>query len=122
MLELKNTSLQLQRKECEQMKRNTALIAILMIGVPAVTGIDLGSLRLSSDTWLERLVIGGLALGVTGNAIGGRFLKRRRQQRACWAWMWVHAAVLLVAILAQQGWIHFDWLREFLDELGRWVG
>jgi hypothetical protein len=101
---------------------NTALIAILMIGVPAVTGIDLGSLRLSSDTWLERLVVGGLALGVTGNAFAGGLLKRRRQRRACWAWMLVHAAVLLVAILAQQGWIHFDWLREFLDQLGRWAG
>ena len=98
---------------------NAALLAVLLIGIPAVTGIDLGSLRLSSDHWLERLTIAGLIVGMTANGLTGFLVRQRRRRAVCWGWTFLYAALLIVAVLSREGYIHFDWLRDFLDSLGR---
>lgn len=86
-----------------------------MIGVPAITGVSLGSLRLSSDSWLQRLMVGGLGLGVALNGLVAWNTRPRRQRRACRGWMVLHATILAVAVAAYLDWIDFEWLRHTLQ-------
>jgi hypothetical protein len=99
---------------------NIGLIAILLVGVPAVTGISLGALRVSSDHWLGRLVMGGLALGVVVNGMVVIASRNRKERSVCLGWMLLHAAVLGVAWLAHLGWIEFGWLRDLLRRMAGW--
>jgi hypothetical protein len=94
---------------------NAALLVILMIGVPAVTGFTLGSLRISSYPWLQRLLLAGLGVGVAGNLLMGWWCRPRRQRKAYRGWALLHAAILAMAILTYSGWMDFDWLRELLQ-------
>jgi len=98
---------------------NAGLIVVLMIGVPAVTGIELGSLRISSNRWLQRLLLAGLGLGVGLNLAMGWWCRPRRQRAAYRGWTLLHAAMLTVAMLTYSGRIHFDWLRDFLNQARR---
>ncbi len=96
---------------------NAALISTLLVGVPVVTGISLGALRVSSNTWLERLLIGGLGLGILANGLLGWSSRYRKERAACFGWIYLYAAILTVAVLAHLGWIHFDWLKNGLGRL-----
>lgn len=98
---------------------NAALLAVLMVGIPTVTGIDLGALRLSSDTWWERLTIGGLVVGLAMNGLAALWLGRQRQRLVCWGWSLLHTVLLTCAVLAFTGQIHFKWLRTALEFLSR---
>lgn len=96
---------------------NTAWIALLMIGVPSITGIDLGSLRISSNHWLQRLIVAGLGSGLVLNLAMSWRCRPIRQRRSYRGWMLVHAAILTVALLSYSGQIHFDWLRDLLQRV-----
>lgn len=99
---------------------NAALIAVLLVGVPSITGVRLlGSLRLSSDYWLQRLLLAGLGLGVLLNLLMGWWCRPRRQRTAYRGWTLLHAGLLAVAVLTYSGRIHFDWLDDSLRQLRR---
>ena len=96
---------------------NAALLAVLLVGVPAVTGVSLGTLRVSSNAWLERLVLAGLGLGVLANGLlvwGSGF---RKERGVCMGWMGLHLTILGVALMAHFGWIEFGWLKDWLKRL-----
>ncbi|MCL4181005.1 MAG: hypothetical protein KJ072_25080 [Verrucomicrobia bacterium] len=99
---------------------NVALLAVLLVGVPAVTGVSLGVFRISSPDWLGRLLLGGLALGVLANGLLGWGTRHRQERAILLGWMFLHAALLLVVLLAHFGWIEFGWLREWLDRAAKW--
>jgi hypothetical protein len=98
---------------------NAVLIGILMVGVPAITGVEFGGLRISSTQWIQRLLVGGLGLGLAANFLMGWGCRPRPQRAAYRGWMLLHAGFLVVAMLTFSGLIHFKWLRVFLQELGR---
>jgi len=98
---------------------NTAWIALLMIAVPSITGIELGSLRISSNRWLQRLILAGLGSGLALNLAMSWRCRPNRQRAAYRNWMLLHAAILTVALLTYSERIHFDWLRDLLQGVRR---
>jgi hypothetical protein len=100
---------------------NVALLAILLVGVPAVTGISLGQVRVSSVKWLERLVMGGLALGVAANAAARWASSHRKERSVFLGWMILHGSLLGTGLLAHFGWIDFGWLKDWLGRMASWL-
>jgi hypothetical protein len=101
---------------------NVALLATLLVGMPVVTGVRFGELRLSSAVWLERLVLGGLALGVSAN-VAARWISGNRKERGIlFGWAIVHGSLLAVGFMAFVGWIDFVWLKQWLMGIRSWMG
>jgi len=95
---------------------NLLLLVILLLGAPAAAGLDGGLVAIWSSTWLERLVIAGLGVGVAANAIGGWGFGWRRHRLACLGWAGLHLAILAVGLMAHWGWIDFRWLEKLVSQ------
>lgn len=94
---------------------NSALLVIVLVGIPAVTSLRLGSIRLLSDPKLQMLTLCGLALAGAANLVGAWLLKRdRKTRRACGAWALLFGIILAAEFLYVRGFIRFGWLKEFL--------
>ncbi len=92
----------------------TALVLIL-VGIPAITSLQFGSLQLGSVPIARQLILGGCTLSVALNFLGAVWLaKGKRARNLCRNWAFVMAALLLVHVLLFKGYIHFDWLKESL--------
>jgi len=94
---------------------NSALMVIILIGIPAITSLRFGSIRLNSNPKLQMLTLGGLALASAGNLIGALFLTvDKKTRRACGAWALLFGIILAAEFLYVRGFIRFGWLKEFL--------
>jgi len=95
---------------------NVLWLAVVLIGVPAITSVDLGALRLGSDHWSDQLLFAGLGLGVAANGLLDLFVLRSRpERRCCRGWLVVFGILLAVALLEAFGVIDFQWLKEGLN-------
>jgi hypothetical protein len=94
---------------------NSALLVIVVIGIPAVTSLRFGSIRLNSNPKLQMLTLGGLALAGIAN-LGGALLLRgdKKTRRSCGAWTLLFGIILAAEFLYIRGFIRFGWLKEFL--------
>jgi hypothetical protein len=94
---------------------NAGLLVVVFIGFPAITGRNLGSLRLSYHGILYQLTVGGLIAGVALNAILAWIAVRKRKERwMCVSWGLLMGVFLFVVIGQAAGWLHFRWLKEWL--------
>ena len=94
---------------------NGALLALLLIGVPAVAGRRLGNWELLSVSASQMLTFWGLALAAAGNGAAARFLiKGRKDRKYCWEWAAVFAALLGIEYAFVRGWLDFHWLQRAL--------
>ena len=94
---------------------NSALLVIVLIGIPAITSLRFGSIRLLSDPKLQMLTLGGLGLAGAANFAGALLLKRDRKTRhACGAWALLFGIILAAEFLYVHGYIHFRWLKKLL--------
>jgi len=94
---------------------NSALLVIILIGIPAIVSARIGRLRLSSDPQLQRLTLGGLGLVGACNLAGAFFLRKDRKGRhACGAWALLFGLTLAAEFSYTRGYIDFDWLKRFL--------
>lgn len=94
---------------------NLSWLVLVLIGVPAITGRNLGWLRLSDSPLMHRLIMWGLALGMFGNVCGAIYLARGpKPKKLCWQWFTAFALILTVEYLFVRHYINFNWLKEFL--------
>ena len=94
---------------------NCALLALLLIGLPAATHAQWGDWQIASATTGRRLLFGGLAIGVAGNVLAGLAIaKARKGKILCWEWTAVFAGLLLVCWGFARGDFNFNWLKQAL--------
>jgi hypothetical protein len=97
---------------------NVLLLIVVLIGIPAITSLRFGSIRLSSDPKRQTLTLAGLGLAAVANLLVAAFaMKDRKGRKACWAWALLFAMVLAAEYGYIRGYIDFQWLKDAL----RWL-
>jgi len=94
---------------------NCVLLALLLIGLPAATHVQLGDWQIASVSTGRHLLLWGLIIGVIGNILAGRFMvKGRKGKVLCWEWTAVFIGILLVYWGYTRGYFSFNWLKQTL--------
>lgn len=97
---------------------NGAWLIVVLVGVPAVTSMQLGELGLSSLPEFRMLTLAGMAAGAAGNLVCG-WLRVAKPRKLWWHWTFVYVAGLGVYLLMFSGHLRFGWLKEALLWLKR---
>ena len=94
---------------------NLTLLIVILVGVPAITGRNIGWLRLSDSPTTQNLTLSGLALAAVANGLGAMFLARGAvAKKLCWQWLIAFLVIFGVEYLLIRHYINFNWLKEFL--------
>jgi hypothetical protein len=94
---------------------NVCVLAVILIGLPAVTGRTFIGLRVSDAALSQRLRLWGLGLATVANAAAALALFRTgKEQKACRVWALLFGALLGVASLHAAGLVSFHWLKVLL--------
>jgi hypothetical protein len=94
---------------------NCVLLAIVFLGIPAVTGEQFWKWRISSVPLAHQLMLWGLTLAATGNAMAALMLiKSRKERKLCWEWTGVFIGLLLVQYAYIRGYFNFNWFKNTL--------
>ena len=94
---------------------NAAWLVTTLIGVPAITGLKFGGLRLSAVRIAETLTLAFIATAILGNVVARLALAKDKPTRAvCIRWAGVHAFFGVVFLLVFAEIIHFEWLKQWL--------
>jgi hypothetical protein len=94
---------------------NCVLLAIIFLGIPAVTGAQFGGWQITAIPQARRLIFWGLALAVAGNAVAALGpIKSRKERKLCWEWMAVFIGLLLIQYAYLRGHFNFNWLKQTL--------
>lgn len=93
---------------------NGSLLVIILIGVPAITSLRLGSLQLTSAPVFQQLILGGFVAAAIFNLLGWLSAKASKNRRLFRNWFAAHSALLAVEVLYFAGHIHFHWLKKAL--------
>ncbi|HLX94117.1 MAG TPA: hypothetical protein VKU37_00070 [Verrucomicrobiae bacterium] len=94
---------------------NCALLALLLIGLPAATHVQWEDWQIASVSTGRRLLFGGLVIGTAGNILAGMALvKGRKGKILCWEWTAIFAGLLLVCWGFAHGYFNFNWLKNLL--------
>jgi hypothetical protein len=97
---------------------NFALLALLLIGVPAVAHAQMGDWQISPVSTLHRLIFFGLLIGGVGNGVAaGCLIKSRKERNLCWEWAVVFGGLLAMQFAFAHGYLNFEWLKQTL----RWL-
>jgi hypothetical protein len=100
---------------------NWAFLALVLIGVPAITSVHFGGVQLSSVQKARFLTLGGLAFAAIANLIV-RFLSSNPKTRTlCGRWVMVHTLFLAVQVSYFRGVIQFQWLKDLLQVIQQWL-
>jgi hypothetical protein len=92
---------------------NCVLLAIIFLGIPAVTGEQFGEWRISSVPLAHELMLWGLALAAAGNAVAALgLIKSRKERKLGWEWTGVFIGLLLVQYAYIRGDFNFNWLKN----------
>jgi len=94
---------------------NCALLIIVLVGIPAITSTNLGSLQVSSTPTRRMLILWGLSLATAGNAVAAcGALKDAKDRRLCRDWAIAFAGLLGVEYAFYYGYLDFEWLKRLL--------
>jgi len=94
---------------------NCVWLALLLMGLPAATRVQLGDWQISSASNGWRLLFLGLAVAMAGNilvALG--VVKGRKGKVLCWEWAAVFGGLLLAGHGYLHGYFNFNWLKQTL--------
>ena len=93
---------------------NCAVLALLLIGLPAATHAQLGDWQISSVSTGRQLLFWGLA-AAAGNVLAAlAFVKGRKGKMLCWEWAAVFGGLLLAGYGFRHGYFNFNWLKQTL--------
>ena len=94
---------------------NLGFLIVILLGIPAITGRNIGWLRLSNSTIAQNLTLGGLALAGVANGIGMLVLRRdAKKKKLHGQWLILFLVLFSVEYLLIHRQINFNWLKEFL--------
>jgi hypothetical protein len=94
---------------------NCALLALLLIGLPAATHARFGNLQLSSASAGKTLTFWTLGLAAAANLLAARFLfKTRKQKMLCSEWAAIFGGLWLAYFGFVRGCFDFEWLKQML--------
>jgi hypothetical protein len=94
---------------------NCALLALLLIGLPAASHAQLGDWQIASVSTGRQLLFWGLAIAAAGNILAGLTIaKGRKGKKLCWEWAVIFAGLLLVYWGFTHGYFNFNWLKQAL--------
>src|SRR5271154_3442706 len=94
---------------------NYALLALLLIGLPAATREHFGNIQLSSASTGKLLMFWGLGIAAAANIFAALiFIKGGKQKMLCWEWAAIFCGLLLAWFAFVRGWVNFDWLKQSL--------
>ena len=94
---------------------NCALLALLLIGLPAATHWQLDDWQISSVSTSRQPLFWGLAVATAGNLVAGfAIVKGRKGKILCWEWAAVFVGLLLACWGFQRGYFNFNWLKQAL--------
>jgi hypothetical protein len=94
---------------------NCALLALLLIGLPAATREHFGDVQLSSASTGRLVMFWGLGIAAALNIFAAlTFIKDRKQRILCWQWAVIFGGLWLADYAFVRGWLNFDWLRRAL--------
>ena len=94
---------------------NCALLALLLIGLPAATRERFGNVELSSASTGQALMFWGLGIAAAANILAALiFVKGRKPKILCCEWAAIFVALLLAYYGFTRGWFDFEWLKQIL--------
>jgi hypothetical protein len=94
---------------------NCGLLVLVLLAVPEVSSARFWHWQLSSVSAAQSLRFWALVLAVAINASGALFLvKGRKDQRFCWLWAAVFAALVGGEFAYECGYFNFNWLKRGL--------
>jgi hypothetical protein len=94
---------------------NCALLALLLIGLPAATRAHFGNVQLSSASTGRLLLFWGLGIAAAANIFAALvFARGRKQKILCWEWSAVFGALVLAHWAFTREYFNFDWLKNAL--------
>jgi hypothetical protein len=94
---------------------NCAWLALVFIGLPAVTQMRLADWQVSEGARAQWLMFWGLALALAGNVLAALGpVRGRKERKFCWEWAAVFGGLLLVQYAFNRGWFNFEWLKQAL--------
>jgi hypothetical protein len=97
---------------------NCAALVLIVIGIPAIAGVQFRSYFISSAPQLELLLFWFLAFALGLNLFAASFLIKSRKDRVlCWEWAAVYGVLLFAYSAHIFGYLNFDWLKNFLLRL-----
>jgi hypothetical protein len=96
---------------------NAAIFILIVMGIPAITSMQLGSIQLTSTPHSRMLTLWGLGFAAGGNAILAFMCSNRRSRWAGLTWVLVFGGFLLAQYLFFAGLLQFDWLKKLLLKL-----
>jgi hypothetical protein len=97
---------------------NCALLALLLIGIPAATRERFGNLQLSSASTGQALMFWGLGIAAAANIFAALiFSKGRKQKILCWEWAAIFGGLWLAYFGFVRGVFNFEWLKQMLQWL-----
>jgi hypothetical protein len=97
---------------------NGALLVVLLIGVPAATRARFGHWEVGDAPAGQMATLWGLGLAVLINLLCATlFIKERKAQELCAKWTFIFAGLWLLEFAIFRSWIHFTWLKSFLQWL-----
>ena len=95
---------------------NCALLALLLVGIPAATRAQLGNWQISRAPTNELLKFWGLGLAAGGNILAVLFLIKESKARILGCeWAAVFSGLWFVQYAFSRGWLNFDWLKTALE-------
>ena len=94
---------------------NCALLIVILIGVPAITGVRFGSLQISSAPRTQMLILWGMSLAAAVNTLGAfGALGHFGDRRLCRDWAITFVGLLGVEYAFFHGYLSFGWLKQSL--------
>lgn len=97
---------------------NCALLIVIVVGIPAITHEQFWNWQISSAPTTQKLMFGGLILGIVANVLGATiFVPGPKAKALCAKWSFIFGGLLFVEYAFIRGWISFNWLKNSLQWL-----
>jgi uncharacterized membrane protein len=95
---------------------NCALLALLLLGLPAATHAQVVGYQVSKAPITQFLVFWGLGLAAIANLLAALLLiKDRKVRLLAWEWTGIFALLGLLQYALYRGWTNFNWLKTALE-------
>ncbi len=94
---------------------NSIWLAIIFIGIPAVSSLRLGTLQISSRPVWHMLTLWGVVIALGFNfLVYWKWTRTKTDRKMCLRWMFGYTFLGVTFFAYSEKWIGFKWLKELL--------